>query len=307
MGHHLLRTLEAHPQLAGSVTYFAAQHTSEGCYQLVSAPFSEEHAYGTVEERCAPLAVRTVRLLSHLTALDLSRLTPKRDDVPVWQLLFTHPRGEPFDTSSMHGRLEEELRVEGLASLQYLSVHLWDAPARKLLPFLKMDGLRTLEVDMRRRGRNFLPHTHGDRTGTRVEHLRIIGCGASRQADVRWLAEELGDLSTLFLAAKELGGSISMLMMLFGGHLRRGVVRSVQVAVVGLWRYEVEFETGEEDQVYARSCVGALMYATGRAEVEGRVVEVGTGYPGVTRVVMKELSEEEKKAYDLRPSLVRRP
>lgn len=148
--------------------------------------------------------------------------------------------------------------------------------------------------------RDYRSHTPCYNTGTKVASLRIRGCHVSRQSYLHWLAEELVSLSGLFLAVSEIGGSVALVVWTFGVHLRRGTLRSVQVAVSGEWEYDVNFAAGvEEAKTYERSCVGAMPFAAGRvggkgkADWMGREVKVGQDYPGVKRVVRRVLSAEE--------------
>ncbi|KAJ4299424.1 hypothetical protein N0V90_004669 [Kalmusia sp. IMI 367209] len=293
-GRQLLRTLEESPALAGRVKYFAVQHTKEGCYRTVEASIEDEDVYGTVEDECAPLALRTVALLPNLTTLDLSRFTMKRGEQPLWVTL-----------AKEHGPGDGKGELGTLTHLRRLSVNLWETPARTVVPFLRLTSLKELELDMRRDVRDRLSFTHCFHTGTKVESLSVIGVNATRQSDLRWLGEELSSLRDLFVAVGALS-DIVLIIWLFASHIKRGTVRHIQVAALGLWLYDIETETSDKDsKEIARGFLLALTYATGRRDVEGEVVEVGAKCPGVQRVAMRELTAEEKRAYDL--SLIRRP
>ncbi|KAK7178423.1 hypothetical protein PSPO01_15521 [Paraphaeosphaeria sporulosa] len=302
-GRHLLRTLQRNPFLASHVSYFAVQHTNEQFEAVI------------LEEKV--IAVRTIKLLSNLKTLDTSRCEASF----IWWALATHPNSTGDEEIPMPAYINErDVLIPGLTCLHTLAVHLCDEPARKLLPFLKMPSLRVLEIHVGETVIDFRSFTHAYGTNTSVQHLRLIGSWPSRQTCISWLGSELINLRTLFLAVGALDGWIFCVVWLFGAHFWRGTVTSLQLAVAGQSHYNVEFvplveqsetcgrseayDVSERAKMYRRgktygmSCLGALLYAAERKDVE-RVIDVRKKYPGVRQVTMRELTEEEKKVYGL--------
>lgn len=77
-------------------------------------------------------------------------------------------------------------------------------------------------------------------------------------------------------------------------------MRSIQVVSGEVGWCDVEFEPGEEDaKMYSNACIGASLRAAGEID--------GSEGKGVKRVAVRELTEEERVAYEVRFGFVRRP
>ena len=77
-------------------------------------------------------------------------------------------------------------------------------------------------------------------------------------------------------------------------------MRSIQVVSREVGWCDVEFEPGEENaKMYEIACMGALLRAAGEIDVmEGK---------GVKRVAVRELTEDERVAYEVRFGFVWQP
>ena len=293
--YKLLRVLEGSPTLAKRVQSFSVQHPDEVSTQVTEAVSNDIPE--TVEHH-AHLTILTIKLIPHLTTLDLLQYPNSKDDNPVWRILYAHS-----DPNKPMTQIDErDFTVTCLPHLRSLSVQLGKYPVRKLLPFFKLPTLRTLELDMRYPPLDRLSRSPRYETGTSIEHLRIIGCDPSRQCDVHWLSDELINLSSLFLATSKVRTETPIIVWLFGRkQLTLGLVKSIWIMSREVGWCEVEFEAGEENaEMYSIACMGVLLRACGQE------VNVGEG-KGVARAMIRELTEEEQTAYEVRFGFVRRP
>ncbi|KAF2249886.1 hypothetical protein BU26DRAFT_550202 [Trematosphaeria pertusa] len=286
MGRQLLRTLSANRHLAECVENFAVQHSAEGCFQTITKySIEQDEWYGRVEDQCGPLLLSTIRLLPNLKVLDLSRFPPKQSD-PVW----LHPR---LDQEG--NRIGRALDASQFSVVHHLSLHLGSLSGSELWPVFRLPSLRSLEVDMREPGM----------TWSDVKSLSIIGFSAWRADDVKRMCLACVALRSLFVTTSDLA-TTHYIPKTCRSHIRGERLKSIRVAVEGLWHYDVDVGPYRvDDEVVGKELVNVLSYVTGDHGADGSRVEASSGCDMVRSVTLRELSPDEKRAYDSR--LVRRP
>jgi hypothetical protein len=290
MGRQFFDTISKQPALAERVKHFAVQHTAEGCYRPVESSFYQEE-YGTVADTCGALLLETLRELRWLEVLDLSRFAVRANARSEWLDAVTKLMGK------QHSPLSD--RPPLFSNLRHLSVHPSATAVQELLPFFGLPKLRSLEVDIRKNGTGTrLPIANTDKSYP-ITSLSIIGFKGSKLAQVSWLAARCSALHTLLITT-HISDSMHI-GRLFGHHIRSGSLKTIRVAIQGLWHYEVEMqETQASDASLGGEIYNTLVYATSAADVvEGRV-EMSSECQSVRSVTIRELTEAEKKAYDMR-------
>ena len=284
MGRQFLDTIAAQPVLANCVKQFAVKHTTEGCFKPMEATVDQEELYGTVTDTCVVLLIETLENLSMLEVLDLSRFAKRADSRSEWLAALT---------TLVSNQPNQPLLF---SNLRHLSVHLGAVAVYELLPFFGLPQLRSLEVDIRKRG--FTTQMQpGTTQSYPVSCLRIIGFTNAKLVQVSWLAVRFPALDSLFVStgindSKFIGRA-------FAKNIESGSLKTIQVAVPGLWHYEVEtMEARVSDEELAGDLYNALVYATGAEGVVKGRIEIPPECQSVRSVSIRELTEAEKKAYD---------
>ena len=340
MGRQFFDTISKDPVLANRVKHLAVQHTAEGCFRPVKSSIDQEELYGTVTDTCSVLLLQTLRVLDGLEALDLSRFAVRLNSRTEWLDAVIKLMEEPVsvlahEISVPLGPLERQEqtgvslttaapalssspttkligeppsprlnRPPIFSKLRHLSVHLSAIPVYELLPFFGLPQLRSLEVDIRRYGSPARIRAINTDKSYPISSLSVIGFSHQKLDQVGWLAARCSDLHDLLVTTKITDSKF--IGRLFARHIRSGSLKTIRVAIVGLWHYEVEMkETQESDTELGDELYSALVYASSTVGVvEGRV-ELPTECYSVRSVTIRELTEAEKKAYDV--ELPRRP
>lgn len=180
----------------------------------------------------------------------------------------------------------------------------------------RLPALRELEVDIRsvdtevswgngRQNDGLWP------VGTSgVEVLRIIGLwgGWARVNDVKRMSRACRALSSVFVAVSGMQ-AVKLVPHLFKQHIESRVLEQLQIAVQGLWEYEMSVLSGEvcdklfdQDAALGGEMMDLMIHATGH---HGMGTKDCYESERVKITSMRELSADEKKAYDTR--LGRRP
>lgn len=292
-GRSLERTLSLNPELAASVRYFSVQHTTEGCYNPVDAHIKQMDLYGAVEDMCTSLLASTLPLLSNVTVLDLSRFNCNPMTTALSSLMVILER-----------YMKRKLAQGASLQLRHLALHVSTEPLNVFFPLFKTPSLRSIELDMRprrfrpviARGLTCLPH---------IESVSIVGYTLARRDDLACLKHQCPSVSNLLVTAKVLEELLDV-AEIFAPDIRSGTLKRIQVAVVGLWYYDVELVPSTlKSRALAEEFLAALTYVSGRHDPSQGRFDVSSKCQGIRSIGMRELTDEEKRAYDLR--LARRP
>jgi hypothetical protein len=305
MGKNLLRTLlaDVEEDLRKHVRRLAFKHTTEGCLEVDEQVGIGDAGYGSVFDACEPLMLDTITLLPNLIMLDLSRLAPLAREAPVWL--------SALEIACTAGQSNWQVST-GFGNVKRMTLHLGAMGGKELWSVFRLPNLRELELDVRKPA--YLRHRHQLalvkywQAGTsNIETLRIVGLKSeclSRLHDLSSMSRACKALRTFFLSMENLYMAKNIARQL-ENHVLSATLTGLQFAVVGLWHYDVEL-VGVDDHVdldeLGKQMVMMLLHATGTYGAED---EEKAGGEHLRLTGMRELTEVEKEAYDLR--LARRP
>ena len=303
MGKALRRVLlaDTKEELRRHVRELAVQHTKEGCFEVDDGYGMGDREYGQAYDVCHILFRETIHLLPKLEVLDLSRFPLLDREEKTWlgALNAICTSGGP-DWS----------RSTGFATVRRMALHLGTVRCGKMWVVFRLPNLKELEIDVRCPARS-ISWDRADEAwwsvGTsHVEALRVLGldnrCGRPHMLHLMSCA--CAALRSVFVSMTDMN-TTHQVPQIFDGHVRCGNLKILQMAVVGLWHYEVELGSIGEGCNSSRLGIelqDVMIHATGcydgnkEGVLESEHVKV---------VNIREQSENEKKAYD--PRLARRP
>lgn len=185
-------------------------------------------------------------------------------------------------------------RFGPLMKLEHVSVHLGGVRAPALKSFLKLPSLRSLEVDMRFRGMPADDQLTTESYQSNIQTLAIVGYNKYRFKSVIWLSHQCPALRELFLRM-DIGAAL-IFVKAFSYLFRSGMLTSFQIAVVGSLHYNVEVVSpGPRPPGIFKVLYDDLLEAE-RGFASHGTSEVFATCPGIGRIRMRELSDEENKA-----------
>jgi hypothetical protein len=296
MGHSLYRTLQADTasNLRKHVRELSIAHTQSGCQEVDETQSVSDAGYGRTYDVCQALFQRTIELLPNLELVDLSSFHNKGDCTWLNTLhdLYNNSKGTLWYATTPWAKVKS------------MAVHLGAVGAEDLWVLFRLPCLKELEVDARRK-----PVIMG-RAGSRnlerwpigvspIETFRLIGLGGTHVAS---MSNACKTLRSVFVATEDIL-QVGYVPWTFKKHIRNGTLHTLQLAVVGLWYYEVVvMSIGEGDthcRALGKEVRDLLIHATGNHGVNAEVWSDS----GLLKVrEMRELTEEEKDAYSTRPS-----
>lgn len=308
MGTALHRALSADTAgpLRRHVRCLAVQHAPAGGCLAVKEQEDGVHApdYGATYDVCQVNLQRTLELLPALEVLDLSRFPPRDEGKHVWLSVL-------WAAYSAHASLEtpDWAAGTGFARVRRLALHMGGVSAEAIWMVFRLPALRELEIDVRTPGPYTAWEYYNGKEGqwpkgtSGVEVLRVVGVQALfRMGDLRWMSEACRVLKSVFVSVSGMD-SVRYVPRVFEKQIQGGGMQELRIVVDGLWVYEVDFMATwvlEEDDYYVPgdALMALMIHATGHHGM-GEKNECFEG-ERVRITSMRELSADEKKAYDIR-------
>lgn len=303
MGRKLLSTLTHNAELRNYVRAYAVKHTTGGCFHLRDdIRIDDVESYGHFYDECQPLFIATLELLPNVKVLDLSRF--------IWQ--YSMARERVVDTLYRHIRDPRSPELAGAFSrVEVLSIHVGEHPVHLIYPVWKMASLKCLTLDLRRIESYELaipPMVGWDLYESGIERLELVCLSWPRIPGLDQVPKYFKGLKHLLVTLSHTDFHIAyMAARMFKLYVRIGRLKCIDIAVVGLWYYTVEFIGLDLDwntQV-EKEFLDLLTYASGRYGDgdAGEEMPFQSCHFCIKR--MRELTREEVEAYDVR--LARRP
>lgn len=136
-----------------------------------------------------------------------------------------------------------------------------------------------------------------------IEKFRIVGMHNNLSVThLDWMSSACKALRSVFVATEDIL-QLDFLPYFFKTHIHSGALRTMQIAVVGLWHYEVVIESVREEDTHLKHLAdelkNLLIHVTGNPGAEAETWS-DSGYLRVKE--MRELTKDEKEAYSDRLS-----